>query len=159
MASDTVVEGFFSWTARRVTLVQPRSAAAASAGPMRTLRGVVDDIRVLLGSGNSGRLISHRTTDCDMQYLVLVIGKVPGVQDVPIRVVDEEVLLVEGSRSTGAPEILVADPTNGASDSAGRRARAEVNRQLCCGGPLRELVTMSGAVSVDVEWCTPYRAA
>jgi hypothetical protein len=48
-------------------------------------------------------------------------------------------------------EILIAS-TVGAADQAvgGRRV---VDTQLCVGGPVRDLLTLSGVFSVIVEWC------
>ena len=64
----------------------------------------------------------------------------------PVRAVDEEVLLTEGSHSLLLAEILITTPVG----AAGGRV---VDTQLCIGGPVRDMLTLSGVFSVIVEWC------
>nr|WP_257016090.1 hypothetical protein [Rhodococcus sp. ACS1] len=105
-----------------------------------------------LGS-RSGRLLAYHDADWDTDYVVLMIGQIIDAQDVPIRVVDEETLLLEGGRCTRAAEILIAASPIGAGLGARRVDRRIVDSQLCTGGPIRDMLGLSGAVSVESQWC------
>lgn len=142
---DTGCGAFFSWTSRRVTL--PHCLRAVAAGtPARS--GLTLDRRLVSGTVR-GRLLAYHDADDDADYVALLIGDVVGSDDVPVRVVDEERLLVEGARSTEPAEILV-----GTSDDRDPDAeRRELDRQLCLGGPVRSMLAHSGARSVTVDWC------
>ncbi|WP_238586287.1 hypothetical protein [Rhodococcus rhodochrous] len=141
---DTGCGAFFSWTSRRVTL--PRCLRAVAAGTQQS--GLTLDRR-LASDTIRGRLLAYHDADDDADYVALLIGDVAGSDDVPVRIVDEERLLMEGARSTEPAEILV-----GTSDDRDPDAeRRELDRQLCLGGPVRSMLAHSGARSVTVDWC------
>ncbi|MDO2381337.1 hypothetical protein QYS60_06425 [Rhodococcus sp. GXMU-t2271] len=141
---DTGCGAFFSWTSRRVTL--PRCLRAVAAGTQQS--GLTLDRR-LASDTVRGRLLAYHDADDDADYVALLIGDVAGSDDVPVRIVDEERLLMEGARSTEPAEILV-----GTSDDRDPDAeRRELDRQLCLGGPVRSMLAHSGARSVTVDWC------
>jgi hypothetical protein len=56
------------------------------------------------------------------------------------------VVLIEGSHSVLAAEILITTPVG----AAGRRV---VDSQLCIGGPVRDMLMLSGVFSVIVKRC------
>lgn len=160
---NTHSEPFFSWNSRRVVL--PRTlaliASAAGDGPPQDRPGVTLDVSLTLGP-RSGRLLAYHDADWDTDYVVLMIGQIIDAQDVPLRVVDEEALLVEGGRCTRPAEILIAASPIGAGLGAQRVDRQIVDSQLCTGGPIRDMLGLSGAVSVESQWCpatTTYAAA
>gem|GEM_PF-4523554 len=62
----------------------------------------------------------------------------------PVRAVDEEVLLTEGSHSLLLAEILITTPVG----AAGGRV---VDTQLCIGGPVRDMLMSCGVFSAIVE--------
>ncbi len=70
-----------------------------------------------------------------------------------MHIVNEEALLIEGIRSASAhtPQLLIGDSTLGISGDPAPR-QGEVSRQLCEGGPIRTLLALSGAQSVEVDW-------
>lgn len=151
---NTAGEPFFSWTARRVmlprTLVSVAPAGGNPAGKGRS--GITLDVTVPLGK-LTGRLLAYRDTDWDTEIVVLMVGHVLGADDVPVRVVDEETILLEGERSIPPAEILVAATTIRDGWGTRRLARRDVDHQLCTGGPVRDAIALSGAVSVDSQWC------
>ncbi|RYF46479.1 MAG: hypothetical protein EOO27_39320, partial [Comamonadaceae bacterium] len=114
--------------------------------------GVTLDVSLTLGP-RSGRLVAYHDADWDADYVVLMMGQIIDAQDVPVRVVDEETLLVEGGRCTRPAEILIAASPIGDGLGAQRVDQRIVDSQLCTGGPLRELLGLSGAVSVESQWC------
>jgi hypothetical protein len=61
------------------------------------------------------------------------------------------VLLIEGSRSVLPAEILITTRVGAAGQAVG--GRRVVDTQLCIGGPVRDMLTLSGVFSVIVEWC------
>ncbi|PQP16041.1 hypothetical protein [Rhodococcus opacus] len=127
-------ESFFSWTARRVELREVESAVL-----------VLDEV-VPVGTCTA-RLIATR--DDDVDYLALVVGDVADGTDIAVRVVDEEALLIEGSRCGSSPEILIglrAAPSICGSDTR------HVDSQLCLDGPIRTMIASIGVRSVVVDW-------
>ena len=74
--------------------------------------------------------------------------------DMPVRVVDEEVLLIEGSHTaccwwktvSTAPRTLIFLTT-----PVGATGRRVVDTQLWIGGPVRDMLMLSGVFSVIVE--------
>ena len=131
-------EPFFSWTARRVELRESESADL-----------VLDEL-VPLGTGTA-RLIAARDEDDDVDYLALVVGDVADGYDIAVRGVDEEALLIEGSRSEAATEILIGLRTAaGMCDCFGER---HIGSQLCLDGPVRSMIASVGVRSVVVDWC------
>ncbi|MDV6286672.1 hypothetical protein [Rhodococcus jostii] len=156
---NTAGEPFFSWTARRVTL--PRTlvsvVSAGGDGAGEKYSGITLDVTVPLAA-RTGRLLACRDAEWDTELVVLMVGDVIGADDVPVRVVDEEAVLIEGQHSTQPAEILVA--TTIIRDGCGTRrlSRRDVDHQLCTGGPVRDAIALSGAVSVDSEWCEPIAA-
>ncbi|MDM7489408.1 hypothetical protein [Rhodococcus indonesiensis] len=141
---DTGCGAFFSWTSRRVTL--PRCLRAVAAGTQQS--GLTLDRR-LASDTVRGRLLAYHDADDDADYVALLIGDVAGSDDVPVRIVDEERLLMEGARSTEPAEILVGTSDDRDPDAEWR----ELDRQLCLGGPVRSMLAHSGARSVTVDWC------
>ncbi|MGW5152856.1 hypothetical protein [Rhodococcus koreensis] len=156
---NTAGEPFFSWTARRVTL--PRTlVSVVSAGGDRAgegYSGITLDVTVPLAA-RTGRLLAYRDADWDTELVVLMVGDVIGADDVPVRVVDEETILIEGQHSTQPAEILVAATIIRDGCGTRRLSRRDVDHQLCTGGPVRDAIALSGAVSVDSEWCEPIGA-
>ena len=128
-------EPFFSWTARRVELREVESAVL-----------VLDEV-VPVGAGTA-RLIATR--DDDVDYLALIVGDVADRHDVAVRVVDEEALLIEGSRSEFTPEILVG--LRAAPSICGCSTARHVDSQLCLNGPVRTMIASLGVRSVVVDW-------
>ncbi|KAF0963775.1 hypothetical protein [Rhodococcus sp. T7] len=129
-------EPFFSWTARRVELREAEST------------NLVLDEPVPIGTGTA-RLIAARVDDVD--YLALVIGDVADGRDIAVRVVDEEALLIQGSRSESTPEILIGLRTAASMcDCFGKR---HIGSQLCLEGPVRSMIASVGVKSVVVDWC------
>ncbi|WP_067901738.1 hypothetical protein [Nocardia vaccinii] len=131
----TIDNNFFSWTARRFPL--PSSRMDPDLGNL--------DLGLMVG-GRSARLLAFD----DTRYTVLVVGEVFGASDVPMRIVVEELLLIAGARSHRPAEILIA-----AEAQACTPLHAELVRQLCGGGSLRELAIGLGARSVVVDWFDP----
>jgi len=128
-------EPFFSWTARRVELRESESAVL-----------VLDEV-VPVGTGTA-RLIATRDDDGD--YLALVVGDVADRHDVAVRGVDEEALLIEGSRSESSPEILIG--LRAAQSICGCSDARHVDSQLCLDGPIRTMIASIGVRSVVVDW-------
>ncbi|AWH01350.1 hypothetical protein DCN13_23630 [Rhodococcus ruber] len=124
----------------------PRCLRAVAAGTQQS--GLTLDRR-LVSDTVRGRLLAYHDADDDADYVALLIGDVAGSDDVPVRIVDEERLLVEGARSTEPAEILVGAPDDRDPDAE----RRELDRQLCLGGPVRSMLAHSGARSVTVDWC------
>ena len=134
-------EAFFSWTARRVVLA-PLDAEV----PDRC----VLDVRMMLGDRDA-RLITRVDPTDDLDYTALFVGRVAGTHDVPIRVVEDETLLLVGSHSSSPAEILVC--AGDVPDLGGHLTASQVDRDLHRGGPVSELVRMSRAASVLLDWC------
>ncbi|WP_128970200.1 hypothetical protein [Rhodococcus opacus] len=87
-----------------------------------------------------------------------MLGETVGAHDVSVHVVDEEALLIEGSRCAHTPQLLIGDSTLALTGNPAPRLW-EVSRQLCEGGPLRALLALSGARSVEVDWLPASAAA
>ncbi|MFZ3394033.1 hypothetical protein TVH25_12305 [Rhodococcus sp. 7Tela_A2] len=135
--------GFFSWTARRVSL----------GGELQEVRrGEHVDVSLPATSRPSHLVVYH---DDEADYVALVVGDAAGNEDVPVHAVHEEQLLLEGGRSTAPVEILVGVP-DGRDLGAQQR---ELDRQLCAGGPIRSMLECSGVRSVVVSWSGPSRTS
>ncbi|MFD7007644.1 hypothetical protein [Rhodococcus jostii] len=131
-------EPFFSWTARRVEIDELCESESAVL--------VLDEV-VPVGAGTA-RLIATRVDDVD--YLALIVGDVANRHDVAVRVVDEEALLIEGSRSESSPEILIG--LRAAQCICGCSDARHVDSQLCLDGPVRTMIASIGVRSVVVDW-------
>lgn len=142
---DTGRGAFFSWTSRRVML--PRTLTAVVSGTASG-SGLTMDRQVAAGTVR-GRLLAYHDAEDDHDYVALMVGDVRGCDDVPVRAVGEERLLLEGGRSSLQAEILVG--TDDRDEAAGQR---DLDHRLCCDGPLRSLLCHSGARSVTVDWCS-----
>lgn len=142
---DTGRGAYFSWTSRRVML--PRTLTAVVAGTA-SRSGLTMDRQVATATVR-GRLLAYHDADGGHDYVALMVGDVQGGEDVPVRAVGEERLLLEGGRSSLPAEILV-----GTGDRDEAAEQRELDRQLCCDGPLRCLLCHSGARSVTVDWCS-----
>lgn len=131
---STLPEPFFSWTARRIDLAGIRESEFVDL--------VLDEL-VPLGA-STARLIATRDEDTDVDYVALIVGEVTGEHDVAVRGVDEEAILIEGSRSASSPEILIglrAAPAAGGCSS-----------RICLDGPIRTMIASVGVRSVVVDW-------
>ncbi|PND51828.1 MULTISPECIES: hypothetical protein [Rhodococcus] len=146
---------FFSWSARRVLLGTGLQATATQRPDGHLAIGVVLDERVHL-TGRSARLIAYQ--DCEeTNYVAVVIGDVTGAEDVPLHLVDTEQILIRGHHSRLPAEILVGV---GTAAGLGSPTAADVRRQLCLGGPVHQMLALSGARSVVADWyARRYQAA
>ncbi|MBA8959316.1 hypothetical protein [Rhodococcus opacus] len=133
-------EPFFSWTARRVELDELRESESAVL--------VLDEV-VPVGAGMA-RLIATRDEDTDIDYLALIVGDVADGHDIAVRGVDEEALLIEGSRTESSPEILIG--LRAAQSICGCSDARHVDSQLCLDGPIRTMIASIGVRSVVVDW-------
>ncbi|EID76301.1 MULTISPECIES: hypothetical protein [Rhodococcus] len=133
-------EPFFSWTARRVELDELRESESAVL--------VLDEV-VPVGAGMA-RLIATRDEDTDIDYLALIVGDVADGHDIAVRGVDEEALLIEGSRTESSPEILIG--LRAAQSICGWSDARHVDSQLCLDGPIRTMIASIGVRSVVVDW-------
>ncbi|MGW4331693.1 hypothetical protein ACWEK5_02570 [Rhodococcus koreensis] len=134
-------EPFFSRTARRIDLAGSLDSEFAN---------LVLDETVPLGK-NTARLIATHDEHTDVDYLALIVGDVADGRDIAVRCVDEEALLIEGSRSEATPEILVGLRTaTGMCQFFGEKY---IGSQLCLDGPVRSMIASVGVRSVVVGWC------
>ena len=133
-------EPFFSWTARRVELDELREVESVVL--------VLDEV-VPMGAGTA-RLIATRDDDTDIDYLALIVGDVADGRDIAVRGVDEEALLIEGSRSEFTPEILIG--LRAAPSICGCSTSRHIDSQLCLDGPVRTMIASVGVRSVVVDW-------
>ncbi|MCD2099381.1 hypothetical protein [Rhodococcus rhodochrous] len=136
--TTTSSEPFFSWTSRRIDL-----SAAADA---RTVAPELDES--LRCGSRKARLLAIRDSESETDYVALLVGDVSGHSDVTVREVDEERLLVEGSRPSTEPEILL-----GITPEPGYSGPHHVDREVFVDGPVRSLIIRSGARSVVVDLC------
>ncbi|MEU2005680.1 hypothetical protein ACH47B_33250 [Rhodococcus sp. NPDC019627] len=104
------------------------------------------DQSIRLGD-NDARLIVVRDEYTDTSYLALLVGNVTGSAPVTVRAVDEEALLIEGSR-TMFPEILIG-VTESPSAYIGRRY---LECRTAVEGSLRSTIDSIGVHSVIAEW-------
>lgn len=155
-------EPYFSWTARQVVMTRdlvPATGVRVREGCVRgTPPRIVLDCRLTVGR-RAARLVSFGSDDSE--YTALIVGDVCGRKAIPIRAIDEEEgLLIAGTRCRCNAEILVAIPSDASGERMGPRPHRVLEHQLCSGGPIRDLVRSTGAVSVLVDWdATPTSAA
>ncbi|WP_037243452.1 hypothetical protein [Rhodococcus wratislaviensis] len=133
-------EPFFSWTARRIELDRLRESESSVL--------VLDEL-VPLGTGTA-RLIGMRDEGADVDYLALIVGDVANGHDIAVRGVDEEALLIEGSRSESSPEILIG--LRAAASVCGCSSERHIDSELCLDGPIRTMIASIGVRSVVVDW-------
>ena len=138
--TTTSSEPFFSWTSRRIDL-----SAAADA---RTMTPELDES--LRCGSRKARLLAIRDSESETDYVALLVGDVSGHSDVTVREVDEERLLVEASRPSTEPEILLGVAS---APEPGHPGPHHVDREVFVDGPVRSLIIRSGARSVVVDWC------
>lgn len=137
--TTTSSEPFFSWTSRRIDL-----SAAEDA------RSMVPELDESLRCGSrKARLLAIHDEEGETEYVALLVGDVSGRSDVTVREVDEERLLVEASRPSTEPEILLGVAS---TPGAGHLDAHHVDREVFVEGPVRSLIIRSGACSVVVEW-------
>ncbi|WP_016692148.1 hypothetical protein [Rhodococcus rhodochrous] len=147
-------ETYFGWTSRRVPLyaaAQPTASPVTPAASGPSIRpedesvpsGVTLD-RILPESVLHGRLVAYHDADEDRDYVAVAVGAVAGENDVPVRVAEEETLVVSAARSV-INGILVGTEDDDLDE-------LEVARQLRFGGPVRDLLEYIGARSVVVDW-------
>ncbi|MCQ4120907.1 hypothetical protein [Rhodococcus tibetensis] len=105
------------------------------------------DESIRLGD-NDARLIAVRDAYTDMSYLALLVGNVTGSAPVTVRAVDEEALLIEGSR-TVFPEILIGVTESPSASGIGRR---NLGRRAAVEGSLRSTIDSIGVHSVIAAW-------
>lgn len=145
------IEVHFGWTSRRVDLA---SGESRSRGRVAIPQEVTLD-RNVCAEGVTQRLLALHDPVDDLDYVAVVVGAVIDSDDVPVRTVDEERLLLAAAHSRCAGEILVGT-TGDDPGVQGYGAREpgirEFGRQLRQGGPLRTLLACSGARSVVVDW-------
>jgi hypothetical protein len=149
---------FFSWTSRRTVIGAGHLASTASerkrvhgdSADELPQRGL--DVRLVV-AGRHCRLITFTHGGDD--YVVVVIGSVRGRRDVPIRAVDEESLLVDASRSETSAEILIGIPIDPRTASPERCRERMLASQLCQGGPIRQMLSVTGVHSVLVPVLAP----
>jgi hypothetical protein len=154
MTADS--EPFFSWTSRRVVVACSLRSRSKMIDPRRDCgderTDVVLDVRIQLGV-RGARLLGFCA--CETDYVALLVGDVVGARDVPIHVIDEEQLLIVGSRSTLPAEILVGIPADPCAVGASGRPGKILVRQVCMGGPIRDVLALSGVHSVIVDVLAP----
>jgi hypothetical protein len=105
------------------------------------------DQSIRLGD-NDARLIAVRDEYTDTSYLALLVGNVTGSAPVTVRAVDEEALLIEGSR-TMFPEILIGVAESPSASDIGRR---DLECRTAVEGSLRSTIDSIGVHSVIAEW-------
>ncbi len=147
-------EPYFSWTARQVVMtrdIEPaKDARIRESHVPGTPPRIVLDCRLTVGR-RAARLVSFGSDDTE--YTALIVGDVSGRTAIPIRAIDEEEgLLIAGTRCRCNAEILVAIPSDASSEWMNSRPHRVLEHQLCSGGPIRDLVRSTGAVSVLVDW-------
>ncbi|MFC9840789.1 hypothetical protein ACFVKB_44605 [Rhodococcus sp. NPDC127530] len=149
---------FFSWTSRR-TVIGSCSRASSAPGLPRAQSDMADhlpqrglDVRLVV-SGRHCRLITF--TQGGLDYVVVTVGSVRGRRDVPIRAVDEESLLVDASRSATSAEILIGIPIDPRTVNPVRCRERVLSSQLCQGGPIRQMLNVTGVHSVLVPVLAP----
>ncbi|WP_139812241.1 hypothetical protein [Prescottella equi] len=106
------------------------------------------DVTVHVGDSH-GRLISNAETDARDEWTVVALGKTDDAENVHVRVVDEERLLIEAGRSAATPLLLVSRHGSTFTDEV--EAHRRLVAELVDGGPARDLLGLSGASSVLVE--------
>ncbi|MEU5844381.1 hypothetical protein [Rhodococcus sp. NPDC047139] len=135
----TLSEPFFSWTSRRIDLTAAGDSSAVTTELDESLRC----------GPRKARLLAVRDPESETQYVALLVGEVSGSDDVTVREVDEERLLVEAGRASDEPEILLAVAPGPASGSA---VEGDIEREVFVDGPIRSLIIRSGARSIVVDW-------
>lgn len=150
---NTLDEPFFSWTSRRVVVdgAVCRPAQPGQSSDQGTIE-IVLDVAMTVG-GHTARLLAFAESGDD--YVALLVGAVAGGHDVPIRVVEEELLLITASRSTLPAEILVGIPALSAVVASANAPEKVLASQVCCGGPIRDMLDVAGVHSVIVELLAP----
>lgn len=155
-------DDFFSWTTRRAVIENGRQASATPDLP-RTHSDTAGDLPQrdlnigLVVSGRQCRLIT--ATQGGVDYVVLTIGSVRGRRDVPIRMVDEESLLVDASRCAADAEILIGIPIDPRTANPEQCRQRMLSSQLCQGGPIRQMLSTTGVYSVLVPMTKPSNRA
>lgn len=134
---------YFGWTSRRVPLYSTSTIEPDIRSDDRASSGVTLD-RILPESLLHGRLITFHDAEDDKDYVAVTVGAVVGENDVPVRAVAEETLVLFAARSV-TNGILVGTE----DDDLDER---EIDRQLRLGGPVRDLLEYIGARSVVVDW-------
>ncbi|WP_241383651.1 hypothetical protein [Rhodococcus sp. CH91] len=134
---------YFGWTSRRVPLYSTSTIEPDIRSDDRAPSGVTLD-RILPESLLHGRLITFHDAEDDKDYVAVTVGAVVGENDVPVRAVAEETLVLFAARSV-TNGILVGTE----DDDLDER---EIDRQLRLGGPVRDLLEYIGARSVVVDW-------
>jgi len=134
---------YFGWTSRRVPLYSTSTIEPDIRADDRAPSGVTLD-RILPESLLHGRLITFHDAEDDKDYVAVTVGAVVGENDVPVRAVAEETLVLFAARSV-TNGILVGTE----DDDLDER---EIDRQLRLGGPVRDLLEYIGARSVVVDW-------
>ncbi|WP_277371656.1 hypothetical protein [Rhodococcus rhodochrous] len=138
--TTTSSEPFFSWTSRRIDL--------SGAADARTVTPELDES--LRCGSRKARLLAIRDSESETDYVALLVGDVSGHSDVTVREVAEERLLVEASRPSTEPEILLGVAS---APEPGHPGPHHVDREVFVDGPVRSLIIRSGARSVVVDWC------
>ncbi|MFC0446970.1 hypothetical protein [Rhodococcus jostii] len=136
----------------RVVLGEREARTPFRAHPPLTL-----DIQLTVGADLS-RLVACRDPATGAEQVVLMLGETFGAHDVPVQIVDEEALLIVGSRCAHTPLLLIGDSSVALTGNLAPR-QYEVSRQLREGGPIRALLALSGAQSLVIDWIPAATAA
>ncbi|MEE2056244.1 hypothetical protein [Rhodococcus artemisiae] len=97
--------------------------------------------------GHRARLIATHDPGTDIEYVLLLLGEMSGHSEVVVREVDEEALLIEGSRSSPEPQILLGASSQPLHDTGDTDALARVLRKS---GIVRSMIARGGVRSVIV---------
>lgn len=130
----------FDRTYLRVTL---HAAPPTRSGPVIPGPSGVTLDHAVPASPLPGRLVAYHDAVAEKDYVALAVGTVSGQNDVPVRPVEEELLVLTAARSV-EPEILLGSEDDDLDPG-------EIERQLHSGGPLRTLLEYTGALSVLVD--------
>lgn len=87
----------------------------------RRLPQLVLDEPIVLGRNNTRLIVAH-DDGAGPDHLALIVGDIAAGDSFTIRTVSEETLLLEGSRSVDAPQVLIGEPLDPAPRYR-RRAR------------------------------------
>ncbi|MGW5110627.1 hypothetical protein [Nocardia sp. NPDC004123] len=148
----TATGAFFSWTARKIALPDLRAIRNNKARKQfdELARYLHLDVRIATGRRECRLLSCGEPHDEDVEYTALLIGDTYGSRDVPIRIVDSEILLLAAARSELRNEVLLSVTRFGRPHSM---TNSELATQLFNGGPIANLLALADIASVVVDDC------
>lgn len=132
----------FDRTYRRVPLSSTASRLVDSPPDNRSTPSGITLDRAVPAVPHSGRLVAYHDAVGEKDYVALAVGVVFGENDIPVRSVEEELLVLTAARCV-SPEILIGSEDDDLD-------AVEIERQLRVGGPVRALLEYTGALSVVV---------